>query len=93
MEDRWKPIPIIFDEQKFALKIIEAQNFKRPLIKTIRKCFGPGVDSYGGRKGFPDQMLSKNQLFENISVWMGHSTLQRTWYSYKSRRRFHVPGY
>jgi hypothetical protein len=89
-EDRWKPIPIIFEEQKFALRMIEGQNFKRPIAKTMRKYFGRGTDCYGGRKGFPDLMLSKNQTFENISVWMGHSTLQRTWYSYKSRRRFHV---
>ena len=93
IEDRWKPIPIIFDEQKFALRIIEAQSFKRPIQKTMRKHFGQGVDTYGGRKGFPDLMLSKYQTIENISVWMGHSTLQRTWYSYKSRRRFHLSGY
>jgi hypothetical protein len=45
---------------------------------------------YGGRKGFVDLMLSKEQTFENISVWMGHSTLDRTWRSYKQRRKFHL---
>lgn len=92
-EDRWKPIPIIFTEQKFAARIIESKNFKRPLMKTVIKNFGKGTTTYGGRKGFPDLMLSKEQTFENISVWMGHSTLQRTWKSYKSRRRFHLAGY
>jgi hypothetical protein len=38
-------------------------------------------------------MLSKGQSFENISVWMGHSTLNRTWSSYKQRRKFHLAGY
>jgi hypothetical protein len=92
-EDRWKPIPIIFSEQKFALRIVESGKLKRPLMKTVTKNFGKGTTTYGGRKGFPDLMLSKGQSFENISVWMGHSTLQRTWKSYKSRRRFHLAGY
>ena len=92
-EDRWKPIPILFQEQHFALKIIELGNFQRPLIKTMRRLFGPGVSLYGGRKGFSDLMLSKNQTFENISIWMGHSSLQRTWQSYKQRRKFHLVGY
>src|SRR4051794_9202590 len=87
-EDRWKPIPIIFDQQHFALKLIESGNFRRPLMKTVRHHFGSGKTLYAGRKGFADLMLSKNQSIENISVWMGHSTLQRTWYSYKQRRKF-----
>lgn len=92
-EDRWKPIPIIFEQQEFALRIIESGTFKRPLTKTIRKYFGQGTTLYGGRKGFSDLMLSKGQAFENISVWMGHSTLDRTWKSYKRRRKFHLAGY
>lgn len=89
-EDRWKPIPIIFDQQEFALRIIDSSLFKRPLTKTIRKHFGLGTTLYGGRKGFTDLMLSKGQSLENISIWMGHATLSRTWRSYKSRRRFHL---
>ena len=89
-QDRWKPIPILFPEQRNALSIIASQQFRRPLIKTMRKNFGEGVTLYAGRKGFVDLMLSKKQAFENISVWMGHSTLQRTWESYKNRRRFHL---
>ncbi|MGZ3747595.1 MAG: hypothetical protein ACXWRE_09495, partial [Pseudobdellovibrionaceae bacterium] len=85
-EDRWKPIPIIFDEQHFALKIISDGNFRRPLCKTIRKHFGEGHDCYAGRKGFVDLMLSKNQSLENISIWMGHATLNRTWRSYKNKK-------
>lgn len=85
-EDRWKPIPILFDEQHFALKIIENRNFKRPLTKTIRHHFGDGHDCYAGRKGFVDLMLSKKQTLENISIWMGHSTMDRTWRNYKNKR-------
>lgn len=92
-EDRWKPIPLIFDEQHFAFKMIEDGNFKRPLMKTMRKHFGDGVLLYAGRKGFSDLMLARDQSFENISIWMGHSSLQRTWRSYKNRKRFHLVGY
>ena len=92
-EDRWKPIPIIYEEQKFALEILKSMNFKRPLVKTIRAHCGNGVDLYGGRKGFSDLMLSRKQSIENISIWMGHSSLDRTWRSYKSRRRFHLHGF
>jgi hypothetical protein len=92
-EDRWKPIPIIFEQQEFGLRIIQSGSFKRPLLKTMRKHFSSGITLYGGRKGFTDLMLSKGQTFENISVWMGHSTLDRTWKSYKQRRRFHLSGF
>lgn len=34
-EDRWKPIPILFDEQEEALEILQSGRFKRPLLKTI----------------------------------------------------------
>jgi integrase len=92
-EDRWKPIPILFDEQRFALEIARSGTFRRPLVKTMRRHFGDGVMLYGGRKGFTDLMLSRGQSLENISVWMGHSSIQRTWQSYKDRRRFHVAGF
>lgn len=61
-EDRWKPIPILFSEQEFALKIIYDGNFKRPLSKTIRYHFGRGYDLYSGRKGFTDLMLTKRPV-------------------------------
>jgi len=90
LEDRWKPIPILHSEQEFGLRIIANGIFKRPLLKTIRKHFGPKVSLYGGRKGFTDLMLSKGNRLENISIWMGHSSIDRTWRSYKNKRTFHL---
>lgn len=87
-DDRWKPIPILFDEQRFALKIVSDHNFKRPIVRAIHNYIGKGHDLYGGRKGFVDLMLSRNQSLENISIWMGHSTLDRTWRSYKNKKIF-----
>jgi len=89
-EDRWKPIPILYDEQEFALKIIADGNVRRPLQKTMRLHLGRGIDLYGGRKEFTDLMLSRRQTLENISVWMGHSTLARTWRSYKNKTAFQL---
>lgn len=89
-EERWKPIPLLFAEQKIALKILMSGKFRRPIPKTMRKRFGEGITLYGGRKGFSDLMLSLGQKLENISVWMGHATLNRTWTSYKDKKRFHL---
>jgi hypothetical protein len=89
-EDRWKPIPILYEEQEFALRIIQSGQFKRPLIKTMRNYFSKDIDLYGGRKGFTDLMLSKGNTIENISIWMGHSSLDRTWRSYKQKQKFHL---
>jgi hypothetical protein len=89
-EDRWKPIPILYPEQEVALEILDTDTFKRPLVKTVRNHFGKDRSLYGGRKGFTDLMLSKGNTLENISVWMGHSTINRTWKSYKNRQRYHI---
>ncbi len=89
-EERWKPIPLLFDEQSFILQIINGGKFKRPLVKTVNKYLGKGHNLYGGRKGFVDLMLSKNQSLNNISIWMGHSTLNRTWRSYKNKQLYHI---
>ena len=75
------------------MQMAGSEHFKRPLRKALRKYFGAGVTLYAGRKGFTDLMLSKKHSIENISVCMGHSSLQRTWRSYKNRKKFHLAGY
>lgn len=86
---RWKLIPIIFREQKLGLKIIRDKFFERPRIRTVKRHFGFRTTLYGGRKGFTDLMLAHEQNFIHISQWMGHSSIDRTWRSYKSRRIVH----
>lgn len=86
---RWKLIPLFLEQQQSTIAIIESGNFKRPLVKTVKAHIHPDLNLYGGRKGFTDLMLSKGQLLENISQWMGHSTVQRTWSNYKSRLFVH----
>jgi hypothetical protein len=82
---RWKLIPIVFTGQSDVVRIVESGNFKRPLNKTIQSYFGKFTTLYGGRKSFTDLMLGHQQQLENISQWMGHSTIERTWRNYKSR--------
>ena len=84
-EERWKPIPILYPEQEEALKIIESQYYKRPLVQTMRRHFGMNVHLYAGRKGFTDLMLKNGHSLESISQWMGHTTIGRTWRNYKCR--------
>jgi hypothetical protein len=86
---RWKLLPVFLPEQEAGLTLIERGEFKRPLVKTVKRHFGSRVTLYGGRKGFSDLMLSLGQDFINISQWMGHSSIQRTWKSYKSRLIVH----
>lgn len=84
----WKPIPLIVPEQVKCIKIIEDGNFKRPLNKTLRKIFSEKrVTGYSGRKGFTDMMLTLGQGLEEISLWLGHTSIDTTWKSYKNKQQ------
>jgi len=85
-EDRYKPIPILYREQKRCLDFIKKE-IQRPLVKTVQKHVLEGANLYGGRKGFTDLMLGKGQSLEDISTWLGHATIERTWQSYKQRQK------
>lgn len=89
-EERWKLIPVLYPEQEQALKIIRSGKFDRPLPKTLQKYLNkPHADTYSGRKSFTDLMLGLGQRLEDISQWMGHTTLDRTWSDYKRRDKVH----
>ena len=85
-DERWKGIPIIHDEQKFALKILLSKNHKRPHHQKMKSILGHSYQLYGGRKGFVDLMLQRGHQLEAISQWLGQSTIGRTWRDYKDRR-------
>ncbi|MFZ4403324.1 MAG: hypothetical protein ACOYOK_04410, partial [Pseudobdellovibrionaceae bacterium] len=76
----------LFDQQAQALDMIKSGEFKRPLTKTIHLHISERHNNYGGRKGFMDLMLSLGQKFENISVWLGHTTLDRSLRNYKNKQ-------
>jgi hypothetical protein len=85
-EKRWKAIPCLYPEQREALMYIE-EGLERPLVKTIVSYCGVGLNTYAGRKGFTDLMLDKGHSLEDISSWMGHTSIDRTWRSYKNRQK------
>lgn len=82
---RWKVIPLKHEDQTKALEIIESGNFRQPSHNVMHTWFGEAVTPYGGRKGFTDLMLEKGEKFAEISMWMGHTTLDRTYRDYKDK--------
>jgi integrase len=85
-DHRWKYIPLFLKEQQKILTYLE-QNLKRPLNKTLKKLTNEKITCYGGRKGFTDLMLSHNQELEDISSWLGHSSIETTWKVYRNKKR------
>lgn len=85
--ERTKRIPVLFREQKEALGYVKARALERPLAKTMRRYFGERVTNYAGRKSFTDLMLGMGQKLEDISAWLGHRTIDRTWQDYKNREK------
>jgi len=87
---RWKPVPLICEHQLLALKMIESKELKRPVYKTLKKISNePKLSLYGGRKGFTDLMLNLGQRLEDISVWLGHTSIEMTWKHYKNKNIVH----
>jgi hypothetical protein len=83
---RAKPIPLIFAEQQQTITIINSGKFKRPLTKTLKHHIGPKYTCYAGRKGFVDLMLGRGRKLEEISIWLGHQSIERTWRNYKNKQ-------
>ena len=84
---RWKSIPAILPQQVKALSFLTSNQIKKPLVKTIKRALPQfnKIGLYSGRKGFTDLMLDKNQSLENISMWLGHASIDRTWKNYKNK--------
>lgn len=97
----YKKIPILSSEQDEALEDILNFSAIRPdpswmdqhlRIKNKKyKPEGHKFDCYSGRKGFIDLMLSSdyNQKLENISVYLGHSSVSTSYTHYKDKENLH----
>jgi hypothetical protein len=83
---RWKSIPVFLPEQVEALQYLK-EELKCPLPKTLQSHTDVHLTKYCGRKGFVNLMLDNGQMLENISAWMGHSSVDRTWRSYRNKKR------
>lgn len=84
---RTKPIPLFLPEQKKVMEILHSKDIQRPLAKTLKKVFTERTTCMAGRKGFVDLMLSRGQSLEDISVWLGHRSIERTWRNYKNKQK------
>jgi integrase len=84
----WKAIPCVLKEQVDLLMVIQAGQFNRPLAKTIQSYTkDERLTLYGGRKGFADLMLDNGQDLQDISLWLGHAKVDRTWRNYMNKQR------
>lgn len=90
-DKRWKPIPIFFPEQEAALELVKSADFKRPLVKTLKKYIGERIDNYSPRKAFTDLMLGKGLELEDVDVFLGHRSIETTWRHYKNKFTFKMP--
>lgn len=86
-DKRYKGIPCIYSEQLKALSIIQNELLAKPLVKSIQKHIGPGINTRGGRKGFTDLMLQRGQSLEDISMWLGHQSVDMTFKRYKDKQQ------
>lgn len=87
-EKRWKSIPCFLPEMQKAVELAKSGKFKRPLQKSVIAWFGDSrIGLYGGRKGFTELMHCHGQSLEDISAWMGHTSVDRTWKDYKDKSK------
>lgn len=85
-EKRWKYIPLFHEKQRVILDYLNSE-LKRPLNKTLKKLTKMQITCYGGRKGFASLMLDEGQDLEDISAWLGHSSIEMTWKVYRNKKR------
>lgn len=83
---RFKEVLVHRPFQKEALAIIKSdKRFRRPTNYKIKKWLGKEYGLYSFRKGYVDIMLSLKENITRISFDMGHSSIDRTWKSYRKR--------
>jgi hypothetical protein len=84
-DNRLKAIPCFLPEQKNVLEEIGLPA-KRPIQKKRRDVFGEAITLHGGRKNFSALMKKYNQDFQNVSVWLGHCDVTRTYADYFDKK-------
>lgn len=88
-EDRVKYIPCFTREQ---LQCIEELSLPavRPSRKAVIQIFGPQITTHGGRKNFTKLMKKYGQDFQDVSRWLGHADIQRTFQDYFEKVQVNV---
>lgn len=84
-EDKeWKYIPCQQPEQVEGLKLV-GKELKRPSQFKMFDRFGGTITLYGGRQGFVKLMKFFQAEYHQISQWLGHAELDRTYRDYTKR--------
>lgn len=83
--ERYKMIPKLFPEQEKAFRLMESGPKERPTGYVMGKVT-EGVGLYGGRHGFVKLMKSRGRKLAEISMWMGHTNINRTRNDYMDKR-------
>jgi hypothetical protein len=84
----WKQIPCFLPQQRRALTLIQSGKLEAPSLKILKSRFGAGYTLYCGRNNFIPMMFAAGKPMEQVSLWMGHKTIERTWdYFRKLKRR------
>lgn len=83
---RYKEVIIKHGFQKEALELLKSKKlFQKPSKNKIQKVLGEEYGLYSFRKGYQDIMLSFDESITRISLDLGHSSIDRTWKSYRKR--------
>lgn len=85
-EQCFKFIPCKYPEQLRVVDLLKNGKFARPLVKTVQGYFGERVNLKGGRKNFEEMMLERDEDYKDISLWLGHQSVDRTWKDYRNRK-------
>lgn len=86
-EDQWKSIPIIYPQQKIAAEYIISNDFEEPLSRTIKRYTSGNHHLYAGRKGFGPLMWELGHDVVEVSSWLGHKSIDRTYRDYMKWKR------
>jgi hypothetical protein len=81
-DSQWKGIPILYPEQRLAAEMIRKQATATPLPKTIQRYTKGNHKLYAGRKGFGPLMWDKGHDIVEVSSWLGHKSIDRTYSDY-----------
>ncbi len=83
---RFKEVAITHPFQKAAYTIIKSDvNLSAPSVYKLKKILGEGYKQYSFRKGYVEIMINLGEPIERISLDLGHSSIERTWKSYRKR--------
>lgn len=83
---RFKEVTIKHPFQKDAYNIIKSNDeLVAPSVYKLRKILGDGYGLYSFRKGYTEIMITLGEPIERISSDLGHSSIERTWKSYRKR--------